>query len=146
MRIGIGSDHAGYRYKSMIAEMLREAGHDVHDFGTQSEERTDYPDYAFATAEAVSQGRCEAGVLVCGSGIGVAITANKVDGIRAATCTSAEMARLSRQHNDANIVCLGERLVTPDQAREIVNEFLRTGFEGGRHEERVAKIHQLTGR
>lgn len=146
MKIAIGSDHAGFRYKSMIAEMLRNGGHEVMDFGTTSEERADYPDYAYATAEAVSAGTCEAGVLVCGSGIGVAITANKVDGVRAATCISVEMAKLSRQHNNANVVCIGERLVSPELAREIVQEFLGTSFEGGRHEERVKKIHELTGR
>ena len=146
MKIAIGSDHAGFRYKSMIAEMLRNGGHEVMDFGTTSEERADYPDYAYATAEAVGAGTCEAGVLVCGSGIGVAITANKVDGVRAATCISVEMAKLSRQHNNANVVCIGERLVSPELAREIVREFLGTSFEGGRHEDRVKKIHDLTGR
>jgi len=146
MKIAIGSDHAGFRYKTMLAEMLRNEGHEVKDFGTRSEERADYPDYAYTTAEAVSNGDCEAGVLVCGSGIGVAITANKVDGVRAATCISAEMATLSRQHNDANVVCIGERLVSPELAREIVRAFLGTDFEGGRHEERVKKIHDLTGR
>jgi ribose 5-phosphate isomerase B len=146
MNIAIGSDHAGYRYKTMLVEMLRESGHDVIDFGTNSEERADYPDYAVATARSVGSGQSQAGVLVCGSGIGVAITANKITGVRAATCVTPEMAKLSRMHNNANVVCIGERLVTPEEAKEIVNEFLQTGFEGGRHEDRVAKIHSLTGR
>jgi ribose 5-phosphate isomerase B len=146
MTLAIGSDHAGFNYKQALAEMLRAEGHTVRDFGTHSIDSVDYPDFAAATARAVAGGQAELGVLVCGSGIGVSITANKVLGVRAANCLTAEMAELARQHNNANIVALGERLVSLDTAKNIVHAFLATPFEGGRHEKRVEKIHSLTGR
>lgn len=145
MNIAIGSDHAGFGYKSSLAEYLVSLGHTVVDKGTYDTQSADYPDYAVAVAQAVASGEAVAGVLVCGSGIGVSIAANKVKGVRAANCVTEEMARLARQHNDANVVAVGQRLVSEDEARAIVVAFLDTSFEGGRHERRVEKIHSLTG-
>ncbi len=145
MKISIGSDHAGFHYKEALRAFLQVAGHEVHDCGTFSAERADYPDYAFKVATMVAQHEVQYGVLICGSGIGVSITANKVNGVRAANCLSVEMAHLARAHNDANIVCVGERLVSLDLAKSIVDQFLRSDFEGGRHSDRVEKIHSLTG-
>jgi ribose 5-phosphate isomerase B len=145
MIIAIGSDHAGFEYKQHLAQYLRAQGHTIIDFGTDSPASVDYPDFAVRTAHAVAQHDADYGVLVCGSGIGVAMTANKVQGIRAANCVTTEMAHLARQHNNANIVTIGQRLVTRDIAENIVTAFLHTEFEGGRHEGRVAKIHVLTG-
>jgi ribose 5-phosphate isomerase B len=113
----------------------------VIDVGTSSEDSVDYPDYGTAAAELVRDGKAEYGVLVCGSGIGISIAANKVQGIRAANCTSVEMAQLARQHNDANVVAVGQRLVSLEQAKEIVTAFLATPFEGGRHQRRVDKLN-----
>lgn len=143
MTISIGSDHAGFAYKEAIKAMLMAEGHEVVDVGTTSEERADYPDYGIAAAALVANGSARYGVLVCGSGIGISIAANKVSGIRAANCTSIEMAALARQHNDANMVAVGQRLVSQEQALEIVRTFLSTEFEGGRHAQRVEKIHLL---
>lgn len=145
MKLSIGSDHAGFTYKEAIKEMLIANGHDVHDVGTPSPERVDYPDYAYLVAKSVANGETEYGILVCGSGIGVSITANKVAGVRAANCITTEMAQLARAHNNANVVCTGERLVSVELAKEIVTTFLASQFEGGRHTVRVEKIHQLTG-
>ncbi len=146
MRIAIGSDHAGFRHKEALIPWLESMGHEIQDYGTFSEESTDYPDYAMAVAWAVSMDRADRGILVCGSGIGVAITANKVVGIRAANCCSEEMARLARLHNNANILTFGGRLVSLELAKKMVEIFLTTPFEGGRHQRRVEKIHRLTGR
>jgi ribose 5-phosphate isomerase B len=140
MTISIGSDHAGYAYKEAIKTMLTEQGHAVLDVGTTSEDSVDYPDYGKAAADLVRTGQATFGVLVCGSGIGISIAANKLPGIRAANCTSTTMAQLARQHNDANMVAVGQRLVTVDEARAIVTTFLETPFEGGRHQRRVEKI------
>lgn len=145
MKLSIGSDHAGFEHKEAIKEMLIANGHTVHDYGTTSTERADYPDYAYLVAKSVASGESEYGVLVCGSGIGVSITANKVAGIRAANCITTQMAQLARAHNNANIVCTGERLVSVDLAKEIVTTFLTSQFEDGRHTGRVEKIHTLTG-
>ncbi|MCU0329930.1 MAG: ribose 5-phosphate isomerase B [Candidatus Kapabacteria bacterium] len=145
MKISIGSDHAGFAYKDALAAMLRAEGHDVTDVGTFSEESVDYPDYGIAAAKLVANGTASAGVLVCGSGIGISIAANKVHGIRAANCTSVEMAALARQHNDANMVAVGQRLVTLETAMDIVRTFLATAFEGGRHQRRVDKIEATEG-
>ena len=142
MTISIGSDHAGYAYKESIKSMLQEQGHTVLDVGTTSEDSVDYPDYGKAAAELVRSGAAAFGVLVCGSGIGISIAANKLPGIRAANCTSTTMAQLARQHNDANMVAVGQRLVSIDEARAIVTAFLETAFEGGRHQRRVEKIDQ----
>lgn len=138
--IAIGSDHAGYVLKSAVADWLREAGHEVLDLGTNGGESVDYPDFGRAVGEAVASGKAEKGVVVCGSGIGISIAANRVKGARAALCMNGLMARLSRQHNDANILALGERLIGVETARDCLNEFLNTPFEGGRHQRRVDKL------
>lgn len=143
MTISIGSDHAGFAHKEALKQMLVDAGHTVLDVGTYGTESVDYPDYGTQAARLVRDGFADYGVLVCGSGIGISIAANKVRGIRAANCTSVEMARLSRMHNNANMVAVGERLVDLDTARAIVEAFLSTDFEGGRHERRVEKIDSL---
>jgi ribose 5-phosphate isomerase B len=138
--IAIGADHAGYEYKTVIADLLRNKGYDVKDFGTYSSESVDYPDFAHPVADAVGKGEAGAGVLICGSGNGVAIAANKHQGIRAAICWQTEIASLARQHNNANVICIPARFVSTPQAEEMVNVFLSTAFEGGRHEKRVNKI------
>lgn len=143
MNIALGADHGGYAYKEAIKEMLIADGHVVLDVGTTSTESVDYPDYGTKAAHLVRDGQAEAGVLVCGSGIGISIAANKVRSIRAANCTSVEMAQLARMHNNANMVAVGERLMSVDLARDIVRAFLSTPFEGGRHERRVDKIDSL---
>jgi ribose 5-phosphate isomerase B len=145
MTLALGSDHAGFAYKQALADFLKQEGHTVHDFGTHSTDSVDYPDFAAAASRAVADGAADFGVLVCGSGIGVSITANKIAGIRAANCLTEEMAGLARQHNNANVVTVGERLVSLDAAKAIVHAFLATPFEGGRHAGRVDKIHSLTG-
>ena len=146
MRIAIGSDHAGFTRKQELIEHLISTGHDVQDLGTFSKDSVDYPDIAVVVAQKVALHQVDRGVLICGSGIGVSIVANKTEGVRAANCVNEEMARLARQHNDANILTLGERLVDKETALHMVDIFLTTDFEGGRHEQRVSKIHGLTGR
>lgn len=138
--IAIGGDHAGFGYKSLLIAFLEEAGHTVKDFGTDTGDSVDYPDFAHPVAAAVERGDCEQGILVCGSANGVAITANKHQGVRAAICWLEELALLARQHNDANIVCIPARFIDIDLAKAIVNAFLATDFEGGRHANRVGKI------
>ena len=142
MRIALGSDHAGYRYKTMLAEFLKERGHEVVDFGTHSEASVDYPDFIRPAAEAVAKGECERGIVLGGSGNGEAIAANKVRGIRCALCWSEETAKAGRAHNDANVLALGERMITPEMAKKIVDLWLTTPFEGGRHMQRIAKLEQ----
>ena len=144
MRVAIGSDHAGFEQKQALVDYLAsELGQDVIDLGPDSEERVAYPDYAALVARAVAQGDADRGVLVCGTGIGVALAADKVAGIRASSITTPEFAELFRQHNDGNVVCLSGRFVEPEVNREIVRVFLTTEFEGGRHADRVAKIMAL---
>jgi ribose 5-phosphate isomerase B len=143
MKIAIGADHAGFQEKNRLAEYLRSAGHEVVDCGTDSAESTDYPEYAARVAEAVASGQVERGVLVCGTGIGMSMAANKINNIRAAACQIPEAARFSRAHNDANVLCLGARLNTPDQMREIADVWFRTGFDGGRHARRIGEIRDL---
>ena len=146
-RIAIAADHGGVHYKQRIAELLRDAGHEVVDFGTDSDESCDYPDMAHPAAEAVGSGDAERGIIVCGSGIGVSIVANKSQGVRAANCTSPEMARLALEHNDANVLTIGERLVDWTTAQHIVEAFLETpASTDERHRRRVDKIHSITGR
>lgn len=140
MRIAIGSDHAGFELKEILEEWLRVAGHEVTDLGCHSPERADYPSAAQAVARAVTGLEAERGVLVCGSGIGVSIAANRIPGIRAALVSEPLSARLSRAHNDANVVCLGSRLVGLEMACEILRVFLETPFEGGRHQTRLEMI------
>jgi ribose 5-phosphate isomerase B len=143
MRIAIGADHAGYALKNDLAAHLRDGGHDVLDLGTHSEERVDYPDFGAAVGRAVVGGDAELGVCVCGSGIGIAIAANKIPGVRAATVHDVTSAHLAREHNDANVVCIGERLTGPEVAKESLDAFVAATFAGGRHTARVAKIDQL---
>lgn len=140
MKIAIGSDHAGFSYKAAIKDHLLNAGHEVSDCGTFSEASCDYPDYAHAVAKSVEDGASQLGVLICGSANGVCITANKHAGIRAALCWEKEIAVLARSHNDANVICLPARFVGMDAALEMVDVFLSTSFEGGRHQARVNKI------
>jgi ribose 5-phosphate isomerase B len=140
VRISLASDHAGFLLKEAVGEHLTTAGHEVRDFGTASEESVDYPDYGAPAARAVSRGEVDAGVLVCGSGVGMSMVANKIDGVRAALAWHPEIARLSRQHNDANVLCLPARFLGIEQALEIVDLWLDSAFEGGRHERRVDKI------
>ena len=146
MTISIGSDHAGFRYRGIVRRILERKGIEIIDRGTEGEEAVDYPDYAVAVSRDVAEGRAEFGILVCGSGIGVAITANKVAGIRAANCVTPEMARLAREHNDANVLTLGERIIFSDDIEPIVDAFLSTDASTvERHRRRVEKIHELTG-
>lgn len=140
MRIAIGSDHAGYDLKRAVAPLLREGGHELVDVGTDSEESVDYPDYASRAAQMVADGAADRAVIVCGSGVGVSIVANKVAGIRAVNAHDADEAEMSRRHNDANVVTLAGRRLPADDAASIVERFLDTEFEGGRHERRVEKI------
>lgn len=137
MKIGIGSDHAGFRYKEEIRRFLSGQGHEVRDFGTDSEESVDYPVYIRPVAEAVAGGEIERGIVLGGSGNGEAMAANRVRGIRCALCWNAESARLGRQHNDANMISLGQRMMTLETALDIVRIWLETPFEGGRHVRRI---------
>lgn len=143
LRIAVGADHAGVALKDHLLRFLDERGITYKDFGTHGSESVDYPDFAADVAHAVSAGEYERGLLVCGSGIGMAIAANKVAGIRAAVVTETESAKLSRSHNDANVLALGARLTTPEVARSIVAAFLDTPFDGGRHQRRIDKLTQL---
>ena len=143
MRIAIASDHAGYAEKERLKEVLADLGVEFDDLGTVSEESVDYPDYARKVAEQVAQGHVDQGVLVCGSGTGMAITANKVPGVRAAVAWSEEIARLARQHNDANVLAIGARTTPPDEIPKIVRAWFATEFEGGRHAARVEKISEV---
>ncbi len=140
MKIALGSDHAGYRYKEKIKELLPSLGHEVVDFGTDSEEPVDYPKFIRPAAEAVARGECDRGIVLGGSGNGEAIAANKVRGIRCALCWNEDTARLSRQHNDANVLSLGERMISEEMALQIVRIWLSTDFEGGRHAQRIAQL------
>ena len=143
MRIAVGADHAGFVLKNEVRDALRQAGHEVTDFGANSAESTDYPDYARQVAVSVSTGAAERGILVCGSGIGMCIAANKVRGVRAGLAINSEAVRLTRAHNDANVLTLGARFTEPPVARELVQIFLETPFEGGRHERRIHKIAEM---
>jgi ribose 5-phosphate isomerase B len=138
--LAIGADHAGFEYKTQLIEMLKNAGWQVEDKGTYSADSTDYPDYAHPVANMIEEGKAAAGVLICGSGNGICMTANKHKGIRAALCWNTELAELARQHNNANIICLPARFVSIELAKEMTEKFLATAFEGGRHEKRVNKI------
>jgi ribose 5-phosphate isomerase B len=139
-RIAIGCDHAGFDYKENLKKWLENNGYVTHDFGTYSKESTDYPDFAHPVAEAVESKQYDLGILVCGSANGVAIVANKHQGIRAAICWNEELASLARQHNNANIVCLPSRFISYTEAEKITDRFLHESFEGGRHQRRVSKI------
>lgn len=140
MNIAIGADHAGYDYKELLKKHLEDNGHQVKDFGTFNHDSVDYPDFAHPVASAVDKKAFELGILLCGSANGVAITANKTQGIRAAICWTEEIASLARKHNNANVLCLPARFVSLELAEKITDSFLHTPFEGGRHENRVNKI------
>lgn len=139
-RIVIASDHAGFELKEFIKDYLRELGLEILDVGTHGTESVDYPDFGTAAAQVIEEGRAERGIIVCGSGIGISIAANRNSAVRAALCQSGLMARLARQHNDANVLALGSRLVGPEVAKDCIDQFLATEFEGGRHKKRVAKL------
>lgn len=140
MKIAIASDHAGYHYKTAIIQYLKELGHDVEDFGADSDVPCDYPDFIRPAAQAVANGECELGIVLGGSGNGEAIVANKVKGIRCGLCWNVESATLTKQHNNANVISIGQRMVTEKDAFAIIQAWLNTPFEGGRHENRIAKI------
>ncbi|WP_419926097.1 ribose 5-phosphate isomerase B [Candidatus Poriferisocius sp.] len=142
-RIAAGADHAGVQLKDVLVAHLRDTGHEVLDCGTHGTDRVDYPDYGEAVARKVAAGEVELGLCVCGTGIGIAMAANKVPGVRAGTAHDVTSARLTREHNDANVICLGERLIGPEAAREALDAFLGASFEQGRHVARVAKIDAL---
>ena len=140
MRIALASDHAGFRYKSAVAEHLREMGHGVVDFGTSSEEPVDFPDFVRPAAHSVARGECELGIVFGGSGNGEAMAANRVRGVRCAVAWNDESARLARAHNDANMLSLGQRLLSEQEALAIVDVWLSTPFDGGRHQARIEKL------
>ena len=143
MKVAIGCDHGGLHLKEDIKSLLADGGYEVTDFGTNSTDSVDYPDIAVPVANAVANGEFDRGILICGSGIGIGIAANKVKGIRAALCHDTFSAHASREHNNANILTMGERIIGPGLARDIVKIWLTTEFEGGRHERRVAKIADI---
>ena len=143
LRIAIGSDHAGFNLKQRLASDLIDLGHKVIDLGSHSTDRVDYPDYGEAVGRAVVSGDADTGVCVCGSGIGIAMAANKVGGVRAVTVHDAITARLAREHNDANVICFGERLIAEEVATEALRAWLDAEFEGGRHVGRVAKLDAI---
>jgi len=143
MKIALGSDHAGFQYKEKVKELLGTLGHEVQDFGTFNEEPVDYPVFIRPAAEAVARGECDRAIVFGGSGNGEAMAANKVRGVRCALCWNEELARLSRQHNDANALSIGERVVAEELALRIVRTWLETAFEGGRHVRRVAQLNAM---
>lgn len=143
MKIAIACDHGGLNLKNKISAHLKAAGHEICDFGTDSTDSCDYPDFALPAAEAVASGKCEKGIVVCSTGIGVSIVANKVPGVRCAHCHDSYCAEFTRLHNDANVLALGEKVIGVGYALKIVNTFLNTEFEGGRHQRRVDKITEI---
>jgi ribose 5-phosphate isomerase B len=146
MKIVMGSDHAGYDLKARLIEHIEGLGHEVRDMGSCAAERADYPVYGEAAAREVAEGRADFAVVICGTGLGISMAANKVDGIRAALCTNEYMARMARQHNDANVLALGGRVLGEDLAFGIADVFLTTEFEGGRHAERVKLLMGIENR
>jgi ribose 5-phosphate isomerase B len=145
MKIALGADHAGFALKEYLKEGLVARDHEVIDLGTHGEESVDYPDYAHAVARAIVAGDADVGLLVCGTGVGQSMAANRHPGIRAAVCSDTFSARMARLHNDANVLCLGARVVGGGLAEDLVTAFLASGFEGGRHARRVAKIEPSGG-
>jgi len=143
MTIAIGADHAGFELKEDLRRMLVSGGHEVVDYGTDSPESVDYPDFAFAVAQDVAAGKCERGVLVCSTGVGMSIAANKVPGIRAAVGTVPDEVKVIREHNDANVLTLGAKYLEARDAEKLVDIFLNTGFDGGRHARRLEKIERM---
>ena len=146
MKIALGSDHAGFEFKEKLKSVIILLGHTFEDFGTHTQTSCDYPDYAEPVARAVASEKCDRGILICGTGIGMSISANKVRGIRAALCCDVQSARMSREHNDANVLCLGAREREFETASEIVKVWLSTEFAAGRHEQRVKKIAAIEER
>jgi len=140
MKLAIGSDHVGFKLKEKIKAQLREAGYELADFGCDSTDSADYPDYGCAVSQAVARGECDKGILICSTGIGMSMTANKVAGIRAALCHNLFTAEMSRKHNDANVLALGANCVDEELGKQIVHAWLATSFEGGRHQRRIDKI------
>lgn len=143
MRIAIGCDHVGIELKPVIIEYLKELGHDVQDFGTQNNSRVDYPNYAQAVSKEVVSGSCDLGILICGTGVGISIVANKVNGIRAVVCSEPYTAKLSREHNNTNILAFGSRVIGSELAKMITKEWLAAEFEGARHQKRIDQIAEL---
>ena len=143
--IALASDHAGFEYKVKVKKILDQLHLEYKDYGSYSDEPVDYPDFAYAAAKSVGSGESEKGILICGSGIGVDIVANKVENVRSALCANIEMAELSRRHNNANVLSIGERLTDWETTEKIIRVWLASPFDGGRHERRVGKIHALTG-
>jgi ribose 5-phosphate isomerase B len=143
MRVAIGSDHAGHLLKNKIKALLQDLGLEVLDFGTDGETSVDYPDYGIKVAEAISEGRVDRGILICGTGIGMSIVANKYPGVRAALCHDSFTARVSREHNDANVLVLGGRVIDHEKALDMGKVWFSTEFEGGRHNRRLQKIREL---
>ncbi len=142
-RIAVGSDHAGFELKEALAQHLRDSGYEVVDVGTHSRESVDYPDYGEAVGQSVTKGLADVGLAVCGTGIGISIAANKVDGVRAAVVHDVTTARLAKEHNDANVLCMGSRIVGPEVATEALDAFLATHWAGGRHQRRIEKISAI---
>ena len=145
MKIALGCDHGGYALKCDIKALLEKLGHEVEDVGCHSTESCDYPDFGEAAARAVADGRCERGIVICTTGIGISISANKVRGIRCALCSEPLSAEMTRRHNDANMLALGGGMIGPNMAERIVDVFLSTAFEGGRHQRRVDKVMSIEG-
>lgn len=143
MKIALGNDHMGYKFKLHMIEYLSQKGYQLVDFGTDDEEQTDYPTYGKKVADALISGVCEKGILICGTGVGISIAANKVNGIRAVVCSEPYSARLARQHNNANIVAFGARVIGSSMAEMIIDEFLTAEYEGGRHQRRVDMISEI---
>lgn len=143
MKIAVGSDHAGFRLKGIIRDYLKKEGYEVEDVGTFSEESVHYPEFAFRVAKLVADGKADRGILVCGSGIGMCMAANRVKGIRAVHASEPYSAKMSRRHNDSNVLCLGERFIGQDMAMEILRVWLSEPFEGGRHEIRVQMMDEM---
>ncbi len=141
--LAIGSDHGGFELKNHVIEHLKNAGIEYKDCGTYNEESCDYPDIAKKVADTIISGECERGILICGTGIGISIAANKIDGIRAALCSDVYSAKMARQHNNANIICLGGRVTGRELAFMIIDTFLNEEYAGGRHQKRIDKIHAL---
>jgi ribose 5-phosphate isomerase B len=143
MKVAFGADHRGFALKEELKHWLVTRGYEVIDFGPESADRVDYPDYAFKVADAVSRRQADRGILVCSTGIGMSIAANRFSKVRAALCSSVRLARLSREHNDANVLCLGADFVSAPEARRTVGVWLKTGFAGGRHARRVRKLGRV---
>ena len=146
MKIALGCDHGGYELKQHVIKVLERLGHEAEDFGCFSKESCDYPDFGAAAAKAVAEGKCDRGIVICTTGIGISIAANKVDGVRCALCSEPLSAEMCRRHNDANMLAMGAGLVGPNLAVRIVEVFLKTEFEGGRHQRRVDKLTALENR